>query len=264
MLSWIVAPIALLSLSSGKLPTYVLPMFAPAAVLAALGLARAHELGAMKKVHAASAARWVLRAVAVAAFVLAAVGLRRVGLPAPWEAGESLILAWLGVAILAWAQLDAWAWRAPDGRTWVARNAVAPVLVMVAIPFLYPEALLSASKHPWRAFEQHDGELRSAALVVSGSSTAHAVCWTTGRHDVLIGGSPSEFDNELAIDSEAPRRIGWGLVGVRIAEERAAVPPRPVSVVCPMADAATILRATGVAAPDVNVTDGKMCIMHWR
>ena len=264
MLSWIVAPIALLSLSSGKLPTYVLPMFAPAAVLAALGLARAHELGAMKKVHAASAARWVLRAVAVAAFVLAAVGLRRVGLPAPWEAGESLILAWLGVAILAWAQLDAWAWRAPDGRTWVARNAVAPVLVMVAIPFLYPEALLSASKHPWRAFERHAGELRSAALVVSGSSTAHAVCWTTGRHDVLIGGSPSEFDNELAIDSEAPRRIGWGLVGVRIAEERAAVPPRPVSVVCPMADAATILRATGVAAPDVSVTDGKMCIMHWR
>ena len=141
---------------------------------------------------------------------------------------------------------------------------LAPVLVMVAIPFLYPEALLSASKHPWRAFERHAGELRSAALVVSGSSTAHAVCWTTGRHDVLIGGSPSEFDNELAIDSEAPRRIGWGLVGVRIAEERAAVPPRPVSVVCPMADAATILRATGVAAPDVSVTDGKVCIMHWR
>ena len=120
---------------------------------------------------------------------------------APWEEGESLILAWLGVAILAWAQLDAWAWRAPDGRTWVARNAVAPVLVMVAIPFLYPAALLSASKHPWRAFERHAGELRSATLVVSGSSTAHSVCWATDRRDIVIGGSPSEFDTPAKTSS---------------------------------------------------------------
>ena len=264
MLSWIVAPIALLSLSSGKLPTYVLPMFAPAAVLAALGLVRAHELGAMKKVRVAAAARWVLRAVAVAAIVLAAVGLRRVGLPAPWEEGESLILAWLGVAILAWAQLDAWAWRAPDGRTWVARNAVAPVLVMVAIPFLYPAALLSASKHPWRAFERHAGELRSATLVVSGSSTAHSVCWATDRRDIVIGGSPSEFDNELGIESEAPRRIGWDAVALRIAAERAMVPPRSVSVVCPKGEVDAILHANGVAAPDVSENVGSLCILHWR
>jgi hypothetical protein len=31
-----------------------------------------------------------------------------------------------------------------------------------------------------------------------------------------------------------------------------------------MTDAATILRANGVAAPDVSETVGKMCIMHWR
>ena len=264
MLSWIVAPIALLSLSSGKLPTYVLPMFAPAAVLAALGLVRAHELGAMKKVGAATAVRWVLRAVATAAFVLAAVGLRRVGLPAPWEEGEWLILAWIGVAILAWAQLDAWAWRAPDGRTWVARNAVAPVLVMVAIPFLYPAAILSASKHPWRALARHADEFRSAGLVVSGSSTAHAVCWAAGRRDVVIGGSPSEFDNELGIESEAPRRIGWNAVGPRIAEARAAVPARSVSVVCPNDAVGTILGAPGVTPPDVRETMGQLSILSWR
>jgi hypothetical protein len=239
-------------------------MFAPAAVLTALGLVRAHELGAMTKVGAASAVRWLLRAVALAAFVLAAVGLRRVGLPAPWEAGESLILAWLGVAILAWAQLDAWAWRAPDGRTWVARNAVAPVLVMVAIPFLYPAAMLSAGKHPWRAFERHADEFRSAGLVVSGSSTAHAVCWAAGRRDVVIGGSPSEFDNELGIEAEAPRRIGWNAVGPRIAEARAAVPARPVSVVCPNDAVGTILGAPGVSPPDVRETMGQLTILSWR
>jgi hypothetical protein len=200
----------------------------------------------------------------LAAFVLAAVGLRRVGLPAPWEAGESLILAWLGVAILAWAQLDAWAWCASDGRTWVSRNAVAPVLVMVAIPFLYPAAMLSAGKHPWHAFARHADEFRSAGLVVSGSSTAHAVCWAAGRRDVVIGGSPSEFDNELGIESEAPRRIGWDAVGPRIAEARAAVPARPVSVVCPNNAVGTILGAPGVTPPDIRETMGQLSILSWR
>ncbi len=259
MLSWTIAPIALLSLSSGKLPTYVLPMFAPVSVLVALGLRRGFETGAVREDGAARFARGALVAVAVLALVLAVTGLPS-AVPAPWESGTRWRFAWVGVALLAWAVLDRRAWRAADARAWLARSATAPILVFLFIPFAYPEALLAASKHPWPQLARHAGALRSAAIVVSSSGPAHAVCWAAGRADVVIAGSPSEFDNELAIEAESARRIDWTEVAGRVA----AAGDGGAVVVCPPEMIDRVVSAPGLRAPDHRDADGNMALLVWE
>ena len=260
MLSWAIAPIALLSLSSGKLPTYVLPMFAPVSVLVALGLRRGRETGA---VGFDAAARFARRALWVASAVvaLAAVaGLDRLGLPQPWESGERVRLALLAAALAAWALGDAWAWRAGDARTWVARSALAPLAGFLLVPFMYPSALLSQSKHPWPVLARHADELRAAGTLVSVAGNAHAVSWATGRRDLLIVGYANEFDNELDIAAERPRRFEWTELPARIAASR----PGTVAVVGTPEGAAELLQLPGVEAPSAREDAGDVTILLWR
>jgi hypothetical protein len=236
-------------------------MFAPVSVLVALGLRRGFETGAVREDGAARFARHALVAVAVAAVALAVTGLPA-AVPAPWSSGVSARFAWIGVALLAWAWLDRRAWRATDARTWLARSATAPILVFLFIPFAYPEALLVASKHPWPHLARHEGALRGASLVVTWAGPAHAVAWVGGRRDIVIAGQPSEFDNELAIESEAPRRIEWSDVPVRVAAAAAG----GAVVVCPVGEADCIVGALdglGAPPPDRLDTSGNMSILVW-
>ena len=257
--SWVLGPIALLSLSSGKLPTYILPLFAPAAVLVALGLRRGRELGTVTCDGPALFARWALRACAAACFVVAAIGLRAIGAPALWDQGESMRFALFGAALLAWAQADAWAWRAPDACSWLARMAVAPVAMLVLVPWVYPSSALQASKHPWPALGRHAERIAGAAMVASGCNTAHAVSWVARRHDVLIGGAPSEFDNELGIEADRVRILAWPDIGARIA----AAPAGPSVVVCSPADAKQVLATRGLRVPAVHDEAGDLAILIW-
>lgn len=261
MASWVVAPIALLSLSSGKLPTYILPVYAPVAVLVALGLRRGRELGTIGLDAPARAARWALRAFAVACFVVAVFGLQAFGAPRLWDGGESWRFVAFGVALLVWAQADAWAWRAKDASQWLARTAVAPLAMLVLVPWIYPSAALSVSKHPWPLLERHADDLRRAALVVSGSGSAHVACWIGRRHDVVIGGAPSEFDNELGIAAESGRRLEeWTAVGALVQGRGTGV----AVLVCPPVQAQEVLAMPGMAAPAVHESAGDLAIVIWR
>lgn len=229
LISWVVAPIALLSLSSGKLATYVLPLYAPVAVLVSLGLVRGRDRGVVTADLLAVAGRWMLRACGVAALALGLLGLERLGIPAPWESGEGWRLAAIGVALIAWAQLDAWSWRAADGRRWLLRTALAPLPMLACIPFLYPDALLSGWKHPWPLLGRHAAALRGSSLLLASAGPAHPVCWSTGRADVVIVGDPSEFDNELGIESERERLVAEADLRARV---ESWLQSGPVVVVC--------------------------------
>jgi 4-amino-4-deoxy-L-arabinose transferase len=260
MLCWAVVPIAMLSLSSGKLPTYVLPMFAPVSVLVALGLRRGHQTGAVRFDAAARFARRALYAFAVLAAVLAAVGLKRLGIPEPWPGGESARLAWIALALTAWALADAWAWRAGDAWTWLVRAALAPGMMFLFVPFAYPSALLSSAKHPWELLARNAGAIGSAKVVVACSDAAHAVSWSSGRRDVSLVGGTGEFDNELALPEESHRRLAWEELRSVIAAAR----PAPVAVVCSAHEAAWILDDPSVERPAVVDRSGGLVVMRWE
>ena len=265
LLCWAVVPILALSLSGGKLATYVLPMFAPVSVLVAIGLVRGRESGQIVRDVPARIGQALVWVAAAACLVLAVAGPERFGMPALWESGTATRFACLSVALVAWALADGWSWRAADGTRWLARTAIAPVAVLAIVPFLYPTVALKAAKHPWPFLEKHRDALRAAdVLVVAGGSPALATSWTTGRRDLVIAGWADEFDNELRLPEEMPRRIGWEEVAARVAEARSANPPRTLAVLCDTPAADQVLGSAGLPAPAAQDADRDLTVLFWR
>ena len=203
----IVLPLAFLSLSKGKLPTYVLPLFPPLAALVASGML-AWRAGVQRSWdRGTTVALTVVTLAATGAFALALVGGARLGLPRLWPGDESTRWALLGLALLAWATLEARAHRATSAESWLARLAWVPVPALVCVHLLLPEAILSAPKAPWRLLARHHEALVHAPAIATVDSMAHAINWTTGRTDLRIVGRAGEFDNELGIASERARLV---------------------------------------------------------
>ena len=264
MVAWVVAPMALLSLSSGKLPTYVLPLFAPVAVLVSIGLVRARTSGRISLDRFALVARSIVRLAAVASLVIAVLGGRTFGIPVLWESGESLRFAYMGAALLMWAQFDVWSWKAPHARAWLLRTAIAPVPVLLAIQFLYPQAALATGKHPWPLLERHAERLRASQVIVTNAGSAHSMSWVTGRRDFVIAGPPGEFNNELDLASEASRKIDWAAARAQVLAANTGAVKQSVSVIGPLGEVQRLAQTPGLPAPDSAETLGSITIMHWR
>jgi hypothetical protein len=186
-------------------------------------------------------------------------------MPTLWESGAAARLGCLAAALVAWALADGWSWRAADGTRWLARTALAPVAVLAMVPFLYPTAALKAAKHPWPFLERHREALRAVdVLVVAGGSPALATSWTTGRRDLVIAGWADEFDNELNLPEELPRRIGWQEVAARAMEARAANPPRSFAVLCDTPAAERLLGSAALPRPAARDADRDLTVLFWR
>ena len=227
-LAWIVPPLALLSLSKGKLPTYVLPLFPPVAVLVTMGLVRWREGVTQSRDAGTTIALLVVRVLALGAFMLALLGTQTLGLPRLWLGPEAPRWVLLGIALLAWSMLEASSHRATEARSWLMRTAWIPVPGLLCMLLLLPDALLSPQKLPWELLQRHAAALRAAPHLVVSNANGHAIAWTTGRSDFLVAGDPSEFDNELHIASEQARLVSTEALPSRVAEW---LPQGPVALV---------------------------------
>lgn len=208
-LAWIALPLALLSLSSGKLPTYVLPLFPPASALVAVGLLRWREGRASSRDAGTTVALVIVRVLALACVALAVLGGARFGLPRLWSGAEWSRWLLLAVMFLAWSLLEARAHHAFTAPSWLARMAWVPVPALMCVHLLFPTALISATKAPWDALQRHDAALREATRVIVTNTTGHPINWTTGRTDLILVGDPNEFDNELGIETEKARFVSY-------------------------------------------------------
>jgi 4-amino-4-deoxy-L-arabinose transferase len=278
MLCWAFVPLVALSLSSGKLATYMLPMFAPVAVLVTVGLWHWRRAHSGDGGVSAAIARWVLQAAILACVIVAVAGPERFGIPQPWDSEGSnrlLNVPWesesskrllnVAMALAFWVLLDFWSWRAQDATTWLARTALAPVPMLACIPFLYPTALLDTAKHPWPFLAEHRDTLRASdVLIVAGGSPALATSWDTGRRDLVIAGWADEFDNELDLPEERERRIEWKAVADRVRAAREAQPPRTVGVVGQPVRLDELMKAAGVPAPTLRQDRKDLGVAVWR
>ncbi|NBQ16202.1 MAG: phospholipid carrier-dependent glycosyltransferase, partial [Proteobacteria bacterium] len=113
-LTWIVLPLALLSLSKGKLATYVLPLFPPVAALVAMGLVRWREGVAQSRDAGTTIAVLAVRVLALGAFLLALFGNPVMGLPRLWLGPEAPRWVLLGIALLTWSMLEVSSHRAAE------------------------------------------------------------------------------------------------------------------------------------------------------
>ncbi|MFM8698850.1 MAG: hypothetical protein ACKOF7_09340, partial [Phycisphaerales bacterium] len=166
---------------------------------------------------------------------------------------------------VAWALADGWSWRTADGTRWLTRTAMGAIAVLAMVPFLYQTAALKAAKHPWPFLEKHRDALRAVdVLVVAGGSPALATSWTTGRRDLVIAGWADEFDNELNLAEELPRRIGWEEVAERALEARTSNPPRTFAVLCTTEVVERMLESNGLPPPSEQDADRDLTVLYWR
>lgn len=263
-LAWLLGPLLALSASSGKLPTYMLPLFPPLSLLITLGLVQAFEGGALRAGRVELFANLLLRAAAVVAVALALFGQGWLGIPALWSEHPSVRWGVLALALAAWSRVDVWSWRAPNVESWLLRTASAPVLVLACIPFLLPDALLQVSRHPWPLLEAHRSELQSSTTVISNSPFAHAVIWMTDRRDLLITGWWGEFDNQIDLPDDRARLVPPSNLGATIEARLAATPQASVTLVTSPGDADVLLSSHPLPAPAVREDRGDVAVLVWR
>jgi 4-amino-4-deoxy-L-arabinose transferase len=243
-MTWVALPLLLLSLSAGKLPTYVLPLFPPISALVAGGLLQWRSGVSTSRDAGSWVAVGLTVSLALAAFGVAALGAARLGMPTLWRGPEAPRWVLLGLSLLAWAALEIRSHRARTDAAWLARAAWIPVPALLCTHLLLPEALLSAPKAPWALLARHEGMLRSAHTLAVINSMGHAVNWVTGRRDFTIVGVASEFDNELDLPQERDRRIPHAGLPETVARWRAA---GDVTLVIDTPSAERLARALGPA-----------------
>ncbi|MDA1008121.1 MAG: phospholipid carrier-dependent glycosyltransferase [Planctomycetota bacterium] len=222
LLSWIVAPLLFFSAASGKLPTYILPLFPPIAALLAVGLFDYFASPAGKITLARKNKTGFFALVAIASIIGAALatGVGGFGASTLWSDGPFVRTLLFVTMLVAWGLADLAAQYSHErGRRLLLMGCV-PALLALSIPILFPTGRLLPYKAPEPFLNQAKTQLRSASAVFSDVSFANAAAFVGRRADVVIVGPPSEFDNELNDPHEATRRISWNDLPTRISEAR--------------------------------------------
>ena len=261
-LCWIALPMGALSLSSGKLPSYILPLYVPASVLVAIGLRIAFEQGAVRRQAADAVGPALLCAIACVAGALAVIGPETLGLESPWRGGARIPLGIIAAAVLLWATIDRWGWRARDADAWVSRQALAVTPMICALAFLFPDGIAPRTKVPWDVMADHRDDMRSASLLLTSAETAHAVTWVTGRRDFALLGSPSEFDNELGLVTEAQRLVPWARAH-QMVRSALSIQGATVMLVADPWMAESLKSDSTVPPAEVDELHGNLAVMKW-
>ena len=259
---WIALPIGALSMSSGKLPTYILPLYVPVSVLVAIGLRAAFDQGAVRRQPADDAGPIALGAIAALALTLAAIGPELLGIESPWRDGARVPLLIIAGVSMLWIAIDRWGWRARDADAWVSRQALAVTPMICSLALLFPDAVAPRTKVPWAVLDAHRNSMADASLLLTSAETAHAVTWATGRRDFAILGRPSEFDNELGLATEGARLVPWPRAHGTIRHALSLPGTSVVLVADPwMAESLRSDRALPPAA--VDELHGNIAVMRW-
>jgi len=192
LVCWLVLPLAFFSVSSGKLPTYILPCFPPAAVFMAVGLVS--RFGAMKpqRIPAELVPGGILIVLGVLAVVATPFVPSDSAAGGPWEDGGTWRLALAGAMFIFWGGMDWVSQRTDEGRSRVLIGGVAASGFMAIMASLMPTGWMTISKapvewmQPWRT-------LASRSQVLAGRDFIHAAHWVWPGADIRLFGAPGEL-----------------------------------------------------------------------
>jgi 4-amino-4-deoxy-L-arabinose transferase len=208
-----VFPFLFFSISSGKLPTYILPCLPPLALLVGVGLHRYFDQGRHKAFVAGAWAVILLLDLAIVAII--AVGVTGGGILAgplaqarqflyrPSEQWKWLLLI---SALVAWAAL--WFWTVQP-RVAVHRLVLlcaGPCLFLVAGNCVVPQAAQDFCA-PEAFLARNSARVEPGAPLLARSGLTHAVAWHYKRADVILFDSMGEFEYGLLHSNEKNREV---------------------------------------------------------
>ncbi len=213
-LCWLIMPFLFFSLSSGKLPTYLLPCFPPFAILLVLGL--------KDRLSRRRRALFMLGAGGLAVFLVllcsAVIYLQFFGYDGfyPYSRSGQWLMPTVALAVMAFLCLAAAGRRDPAAG--IICLALGAALFLFSVPFAVPDRTL-ASKAPGLLLQRHKGDIAPADIIISGEEAVLAVCWFFQRDDVYLLGGAGELDYGLGYDDAAGRLLDTAGV-VRLIKRR--------------------------------------------
>jgi len=203
---WLAGPLLFFSASSGKLATYVLPCFAPLAVLLALGIET--HLASGRNPRLFTGALMLMGAIAavlavgmVSSPLLPFPGLHLFSSSEMWKPAFS----GAGLAVLAFLAIYA---AGRDGRLQrMALLTLAPAALFLSGHFLLPDKV-EMKKAPGAFLWQCQGWVTPGATIVADEALVAGVCWYYGRDDVRILMNGGELNYGLRYADSAGYRLG--------------------------------------------------------
>jgi 4-amino-4-deoxy-L-arabinose transferase len=192
LVCWAILPLIFFSVSSGKLPTYILPCFPPIAAMIAIGLVEYFSVSekCRQPVHFIPGLVLIgIGAVGVAAAFLlpseTAVG-------SPWRDGGIWRLAVCGAAFMLWGVADWASCRSDDGRHRVLLGGVGVAALLAVVPSMLPTGWLPLSRAPMAWLAQWE-PLVARSTVLADRGLIHAGYWAWPESEVRLFGSPGEL-----------------------------------------------------------------------
>ena len=211
LLLWVLLPLALFSLSKGKLPTYIRPCMLPLALLLGHALIQRVEQAKPLSLRINGLVNVLLSGVALAALIYFQV-------KQPFYDNETFHLTLLVIVMLTWIVTGLLAFFKPL-KMWTA-----PAVAMGALVLLLPAAMPSSVVHnkmPDQFVLEHMDELSQAHSFLSNDlGAASALAWRLRRPDVTLYNTQGEVKYGLTYEDTQGKSIGLDKIEQWMADAR--------------------------------------------
>ena len=188
LLGWVVMRLLFFSIAKGRLPTYILPCFAPLAILMARYACLAAEKGAsVLRINAGINLAFGTLGV-IAALVVSPWGLAKHPV---WTSVELYKVFCAVVAFLVWAVVGWFSFRRSQQRWWLA--ALCPAGLALLIGFAIPNLVVD-SKQPQSLVDTVRDPLQQSRFVLADNvGVAAGLAWELKRNDIIMFGQSGEL-----------------------------------------------------------------------
>lgn len=215
LLGWVVMPLIFFSIAKGKLPTYILPCFAPLAILMARYACIAAEKGAK-----------VLRINGGINLAFGVIGVLAALVVSPW--GLSKHPVWTSVelykvfcavlAFLVWGAVGWYTLNRSHERWWLA--ALCPAGLALLIGFAIPNLVVD-SKQPQSLVDTVREPLEESKFVLANNvGIASGLAWELKRNDIILYGQTGELRYGLGYPDAQGRFVSTEDIAQWLAEHR--------------------------------------------
>ncbi len=250
LLGWIVMPLLFFSIAKGKLPTYILPCFAPLAILMARYACTVAEK-ALRINGGINIAFGVLGM--LAALVVSPWGLAKHPVWTPVELYKVFCAV---VAFLVWASVGWFTLKNPQ-RWWLA--ALCPAGLALLVGFAIPARVVD-SKQPQSLVDSVREPLQMSKFVLANNvGIASGLAWELQRNDIILYGQSGELKYGLDYPDAKGRFVSKDDIAHWLEAHRQ---QGPVSLVILLSKNDDLARA-GLPKPDNLTIQGRLAYLQY-
>jgi len=256
LLGWVVMPVLFFSIAKGKLPTYILPCFAPLAIL----MARHAVLLAKAGSRTLRVNGWInlgfgTLCVLIVLLVLAPFGLAKNPV---YEASENGKVVLAAVAFAVWGLVGALTlYRSTQHWFWAA---VCPLGLALLVGAVIPEKIIH-SKQPQEFIEIVRPKLEESRYILTNNVGVGAgIAWELKRSDITLYDNKGEVNYGLSYPDARHRFVAGDDFNAWLAEHRR---EGVVSLII-LLSRKNQLSDRGLPAADYEYNDGRLVLLQYN